>query len=150
EQGMIFGSTYASAAVISDGTAAPALANAVTDYVPSGRPGGRAPHVWLERDGARISTIDLVGKGFVLLTGPQGKAWQEAAERLASDLRFALKALAIRADGIDDPDAHWRAAYGLGEAGAVLVRPDGYVGWRSPSLPPEPMAALRAALTGIL
>src|SRR5215831_8584003 len=51
EQGMIFGATYTSAAVVPDGTAPPVLANPVTDYVPSARPGGRAPHVWLARKG---------------------------------------------------------------------------------------------------
>ena len=42
------------------------------DYVPSARPGGRAPHVWLERGGERLSTIDLVGDGFVLLDDQGG------------------------------------------------------------------------------
>ena len=59
EQGMIFGAAYTSSAVVPDGTPAPMLANPVTDYVPSARPGARAPHVWLERNGVRISTIDL-------------------------------------------------------------------------------------------
>ena len=43
EQGMIFGASYTSMAVVPDGTAAPAVANPVTDYVASARPGGRAP-----------------------------------------------------------------------------------------------------------
>ena len=93
---MIFGASYTSMAVVPDGTAAPVVANPVTDYVASARPGGRAPHVWLERDGARVSTIDLVGKGFVLLTGPKGKAWSQAARRLASDTRLSLEALTDR------------------------------------------------------
>ena len=70
---MIFGASYTSRAVVPDGTVAPVVANPVTDYVPSARPGGRAPHVWLERGGARISAIDLVGDGLVLLTGRQGE-----------------------------------------------------------------------------
>src|SRR4029077_11646917 len=47
EQGMIFGASYESSAVVPDGTALPTVANPITDYVPSARPGGRAPHVWL-------------------------------------------------------------------------------------------------------
>jgi putative polyketide hydroxylase len=43
EQGMIFGAAYSSGAVVPDGTDAPHVANAVTDYVPSARPGARAP-----------------------------------------------------------------------------------------------------------
>ncbi len=45
----------------------------------SRRPGTRAPHVWLDRDGERISTLDLFGRGFVLLAGPEGGAWHERA-----------------------------------------------------------------------
>ncbi|MGH7094866.1 MAG: FAD-dependent monooxygenase, partial [Stellaceae bacterium] len=98
EQGLIFGASYESTAVIPDGSPPPAVDDPVTQYVPSARPGGRAPHVWLQRDGTRLSTIDLFGKGFVLLAGPEGA---------------------------------WPAAYGIAVDGAVLVRPDGYVGWRS-------------------
>src|SRR5205085_10031108 len=78
EQGMIFGASYASAAVVPDGTPPAAVANPVTDYVPSARPGGRAPHVWLNKNGEQVSTIDLFGKGFTLLSSAKGKGWSEA------------------------------------------------------------------------
>src|SRR5262249_38075980 len=65
EQGMIFGASYPPAAVLPDGSPPPAVANPITDYAPSARPGGRAPHAWLQRpNGERVSSIDLVGKGF--------------------------------------------------------------------------------------
>lgn len=150
EQGMIFGATYASGAVIPDGTPAPVVANPVTDYVPSARPGGRAPHVWLARGGTRISTIDLVGNGFVLLTGRAGRAWVQAARQLASELGLMLSAHRIGGDGIEDADNRWPATFGVDDDGAVLVRPDGYVGWRSAATPPDPEATLRAALRGML
>ena len=44
-----------------------------------GRPGSRAPHVWLERDGKQVSTIDLAGRTFMLIAGPEGGAWCDAA-----------------------------------------------------------------------
>jgi 2-polyprenyl-6-methoxyphenol hydroxylase-like FAD-dependent oxidoreductase len=78
-------------------------------------PGTRAPHVWLERDGRRISTLDLFGRDFVLLAGPEGSAWEGAAEGLP-----------LTAHGDDIADA-----YGISPTGAVLVRPDGYVAWRA-------------------
>jgi hypothetical protein len=143
EQGMIFGATYASRAVVPDGTDAPDVANAVTDYVPSARPGGRAPHVFFERDGSRTSTIDLVGKGFALLTSPGGSDWAAAANELTSGDMFALETLTI-----DAPE--FLSAYDLDETGAVLVRPDGYVGWRSRSRPGDPSRTLRDAMTDIL
>ena len=100
-----------------DGTAAPTVANPITDYVPSARPGGRAPHVWLERGGERLSTIDLVGDGFVLLTTKAGQSWRAAAQRLG------LRTFSIGDGELADPEGQWTTAYGLDETGAVLVRP---------------------------
>jgi hypothetical protein len=144
EQGMIFGAQYESSAVVPDGTTPPAVANPITDYVPSARPGGRAPHVPLERDGQRLSTIDLVGNGFVLLTAPAGKAWREAAQRLD------LRAVSIGDGELADRDGQWLETYGLDETGAVLVRPDGYVGWRSRAMPADPAANLGEAMASIM
>jgi len=150
EQGMIFGAAYQSAAVVPDGSAPIVVANPVSDYAPSARPGGRAPHAWLAHRGSRVSTIDVVGNGFVLLTGAGGKAWSDTAQRVASDLRLDLKALTVGDDGLDDADAHWASTFGLDHSGAVLVRPDGYVGWRAHALAGDPEASLRSALTQIL
>jgi putative polyketide hydroxylase len=144
EQGMIFGAAYQSSAIVPDGTAAPTVANPITDYVPSARPGGRAPHVWLERQGERLSTIDLVGDGFVLLTTAAGRSWRAAARRLG------LRAFSIGDGELSDPEGQWTTAYGLDEAGAVLVRPDGYVGWRSPAMTADPAASLGEAMTSIM
>ena len=150
EQGMIFGAAYASAAVMPDGTPEPSVANRTTDYVPSARPGGRAPHVWLERSGARVSTIDLVGDGFALLTGARGDAWTGAAARLVSDAGLALKTFTIGNGQITDPDGQWPAAYEIDDDGAVLVRPDGYVAWRSRTGAADPRAALRDVFGAML
>jgi putative polyketide hydroxylase len=143
EQGMIFGATYTSHAVVGDGTDAPEVANAVTDYVPSARPGGRAPHVWFERDGVRTSTIDLVGNGFALLTAAGGSAWISAANDVTAGY-----ALPFRTQTIEDVE--FMSAYDVDESGAVLVRPDGYVAWRSRSRSNDPSATLRGAMTAIL
>jgi len=144
EQGMIFGARYESSAVVPDGTAPPAVSNPITDYVPSARPGGRAPHVGLERGGQLLSTIDLFGNGFVLLTTPAGKAWHEAAQRLG------IRTVSIGDGELADCDGQWLATYGLDETGAVLVRPDGYVGWRSRAMPADPAAMLGEAMTSIM
>jgi hypothetical protein len=78
---------------------------------PTGRPGSRAPHVPLS-DGS--STVDLFGREFVVLTG--SAAWETAAGELGLP--------AHRLDGRTKP-------YGVTDEGAVLVRPDGFVAWRS-------------------
>jgi len=103
-----------------------------------GRPGTRAPHVVLQRGDEVISTLDLFGDGFVLLTGPDGGAWLEAARAAGEHAGVGLTAhLVGRAGGsgalLDHPDegvAPFWTAYGIEPSGASLVRPDGYVGWR--------------------
>ncbi len=121
EQGLIFGVTYESAAVISDGSAPEAVDDPVTQYVPSARPGRRAPHVSLERDGERISTIDLFGGRFVLLAGPKG----EGGERLRSRSRVGPDRPELVAHDDRrrrDPRPGRRLALGL----------RGRAGWRGP------------------
>lgn len=143
EQGMIFGANYVSRAIVPDGSDRPHVANPVTDYVPAARPGGRAPHVFFERDGERASTIDIVGNGFALLTASGGGIWLDAANELAE--KYAVP---FRMQTIEEPE--FRSAYDLDETGAVLVRPDGYVGWRSRAAAGNPHAVLSAAMTDIL
>jgi hypothetical protein len=150
EQGMIFGAAYASAAIIPDGTPEPAVTNRTTDYVPSARPGGRAPHVWLEQGGARVSTIDLVGNGFALLTGAKGDDWAGAARRVSTDIGLPLKSFAIGNGDLADPDGEWPAAYEVDHDGAVLVRPDGYVAWRSRGGAADAPATLRGVFRAVL
>ena len=143
EQGMIFGAAYTSRAIVPDGTKAPHVADPVTDYVPSARPGARAPHVFFQRAGAQISTIDIVGNGFVLLTAGDGRIWAEAACELANN-----QSLPLKTETIDDEA--FMSAYDLDRSGAVLVRPDGYVGWRSPAMTSEPAHTLRETISTIL
>ncbi|HXY50017.1 MAG TPA: FAD-dependent monooxygenase [Terriglobales bacterium] len=95
-----------------------------------GRPGTRAPHVWLQRRGEQISTLDLFGRNFTLLAGPQGNAWTEAARDRAKPLGIELDVHKIGENGLTDPSGGCPAAYGITPTGAVLVRPDGFVAWR--------------------
>jgi hypothetical protein len=94
-----------------------------------GRPGTRAPHYWLQRAGGQISTLDLFGKNFVLLTGPGGDAWWKAAR--PEDLGAPVDSHKIGGNGLSDPSGGFTEAYGMNPDGAVLVRPDGFVAWRA-------------------
>ncbi|MGH3166056.1 MAG: FAD-dependent monooxygenase, partial [Trebonia sp.] len=67
--------------------------------VSRGRPGGRAPHVYLDRHGTRLSTLDLFGGNFVLLTGPEAGAWRAAAPDPARQLGVALDAHVVGGAG---------------------------------------------------
>ena len=150
EQGLIFGARYESTAVLPDGTPPSAVEDPVTEYVPSARPGGRAPHAWLRRGDAQISTIDLFGPHFVLLAGGDGEAWQRAAQAIGPSWP-PLVAYTVGKDGdLGDPDGNWHEIYGVDTNGAVLVRPDGHVAWRSRSGVANPAEVLRAALDSLL
>lgn len=93
------------------------------------RPGAKLPHAWLVgRDGRRVSTLDLVGRGkFSLVTGLSGTAWAEAAQALALPY---LRTVVVGAPGALDTYYTWHRLREIDEAGALLVRPDGVVAWR--------------------
>lgn len=116
----------------------------------AGRPGSRAAHLWMEKDGRRLSTLDLFGKGFVLLAAADGGGWITAAQDAVGDFG-GLPFSAYRCGGeLADPSGQFAAAYGVTATGAALIRPDGFVGWRAQSLPADPASALRQALASLL
>ncbi|MEV0092398.1 FAD-dependent oxidoreductase [Streptomyces sp. NPDC050738] len=114
-----------------------------------GRPGSRAPHLRLRRGGAEISSLDLFGNGPVLLTGPDGRVWQEAARAVAAELGLPLTAHAVGAE-LEDLDDRFPLLYGVTAQGAVLVRPDGVVAWRCGDAPVFPRNTLRSVLRRLL
>jgi putative polyketide hydroxylase len=140
---------YDSTAVIDPQPDLPSMAAVELDF--DGAPGSRVPHLWLDRDGKRISTLDLVRSGFTLLTGADGDEWIRAATVVAIRLGIDLDAHRI-APGteLSDPQGRWPQAAGISESGALLIRPDGYIAWRAPAPAPRPEAALADALTRVL
>jgi len=115
-----------------------------------GRPGTRAPHVFLERDGGKISTLDLFSGNFVLLVGPEGEIWSESARAAAEQLGIALDIHRIGTAALTNPNGNFAGSYGLTPAGAVLVRPDGFVAWRSKDASGASTESLARALTSLL
>jgi putative polyketide hydroxylase len=104
-----------------------------------GTPGTRAPHLWLEKGGKRISTTDLFGKGFLLLAGADGEAWAVAAGKVLE----SMKAIELKAEcvgphgGVRGKEREWETAAGISSTGALLVRPDGFVAWRERRVPDD-------------
>ena len=91
-----------------------------------GRPGRRAPHIFLELGEEKISTLDLFGRNFALLAGPDGRAWCESSSDAAKQLGLTLDIRRMETGTFAD-------AYGITPSGAVFVRPDGFVAWRAKS-----------------
>jgi putative polyketide hydroxylase len=118
----------------------------------TGQPGTRAPHLVLERQGEQISTLDLFGSHFVLLSGPEGQHWKDAARRAKDALHLPLDSYQIGAGAGDLLDAGSRfcRAYGIAASGAVIVRPDGFIGWRSLTTKEDAEQELTQALSVLL
>ncbi|BBY09666.1 FAD-dependent monooxygenase [Mycobacterium marseillense] len=124
---LLIGYRYRSAAVVTGDPDDGGLVDALR-----GQPGTRVPHVWV-RDG--VSTLDLLGPEFTVLTADE--RWCAAAASLS-----------VAAHRIDSDQ--WAAITGLAPDGALLVRPDDFVGWRAERLPGDPEGELRQALSTIL
>jgi 2,4-dichlorophenol 6-monooxygenase len=149
-----YGYRYASAAVMPDGTPEPQNVDDVRNYEPSARPGSPLPHAWIDDEsGARRPIKDLVGMNhFLLIAGEDGQAWCEAARAAAKSTGVAIDAVRIgHVDGdLFDPRLAWTRARGISPQGAVLVRPDRFVGWRSFGSSQDSGAELTAAMQQIL
>src|SRR6266571_2248976 len=133
--GLVLGHAFESAAIINDHTPAPRPQDPVGEYLPVARPGHRAPHIWLDPE---TSTLDLFGHAFVALTDPVGKPGLDHAADVARATGIPLTVHAVDVPG-------WHDLYGVGSGGVVLVRPDGYVAWRS-TTPPATSHLLASAL----
>jgi putative polyketide hydroxylase len=146
DRAVVLGARYPRGALVGE-PGAPVESDAFEDPGhPSGRPGTRAPHLVVERDGRRRSIHDEIGTGFLLLAGLRGARWCDAAAAIRERTGLAIGSLAIGGD----VESRFTQRYGVGPAGAVLVRPDGYIAWRSVDDVAAPEAALRVALGRIL
>ncbi|MEO3974323.1 FAD-dependent monooxygenase [Streptomyces sp. CAU 1734] len=119
-----------------------------------GEPGTRAPHLRvIDRTGERISTLDLYERVPVVLCGA-GAAWRDAAVKAAARLSVPLAVYAIGegplADLVPEEGADWTAVHGTTGEGALLIRPDGFVAWRSAGAVLDPERAVEEALTRVL
>lgn len=102
--------------------------------------GTRMPHAWVMQQGRRVSTLDVLGGGFVLFTDEDNAAWRKAAAALH------LKAYSIGPSGDLAGDLTLSRLAKITTGGAVLVRPDGFVMHKWKTLPPAPDKALEAVL----
>lgn len=120
------GYRYASSAVVGPVPPLPSTEDVTASL--DGAPGSHLRHRWI--DG--VSTLDLIGPGFTLLTGSE--EWDAVA--LALDLPV------VRLGG------DWPESVGIDPTGALLVRPDAFIAWRSLKADPDTLPAVFAAVTG--
>jgi putative polyketide hydroxylase len=145
DEAMELGQLYRSEAVI--GTRQD-LPPALRPELWAGQPGTRAPHLWVGAAGRRVSTLDLVQPDWVLLT--QDQRWHTAAVRATEIVGNPLRCTLIGGPVENTATVEeFCAAFGIGPAGAALIRPDGYVAWRATDMPPDPGGALAAAFAAV-
>ena len=101
----------------------------VWDFVPSARPGSRAPHAWISDN---RSLLDLFGHGFVLLRFGANPVSVEPLVQAA-----AARAVPVQVVDIANLDIER-----LYERRLVLVRPDGHVVWRGDEAPGDALTLI--------
>ena len=150
--GVDLGQFYQSSAVVSEGALPAPTRDPDLYYEMSTLPGAHLPHAWVGDTMTRKAMMDLAPYDrFTLVTGIAGEAWAAVADKVAAELGVPLGTVVI-GPGREVTDLYydWAKLREVGEDGAVLVRPDKHVGWRSMSMPEDPEGALRAAMAQIL
>jgi len=136
---MELGQLYRSAGILGAGDDLPVAAR---PEAWAGQPGTRAPHIWVDLHGKRMSTLDMFKRHWVLLADDD--RWAAAASKASAALGIDVESMVLGTD-VQPADA-LRKAFGWGHHGASLVRPDGYVAWRG-DLSSDPVALVVNALS---
>ena len=142
--GLEYGFAYSAGLVQGESTPQPMIEDGVTDYRPTTWPGSRLPHVMVDYQGWTTPIHDLIDRrAFTLVTAdPDG--WRDALAALPEQVQMGLTVVALAT-----PDPADRQAaldlFEVGEQGAVLVRPDQHVAWRTR----EPASTAAATLVDV-
>ncbi|PEG09381.1 FAD-binding monooxygenase [Bacillus wiedmannii] len=117
----------------------------------NGRPGTRAPHFWGMYKGKEVSILDLFGNNFVLLTGVDNSFWAEAVYDVSSKLGININVYRVGVSGdFIAQENVFRELYGIENEGVVLIRPDGFIGWRSEKAVVNPDVILEEVMSNLL
>jgi 2,4-dichlorophenol 6-monooxygenase len=150
--GVELGQRYRSAAIASSEPFPQYQRDGELYFQPDTVPGSHIPHVWLQREGATISTLDVCDYArFTLIVGVGGGSWVRAAATVASELGVPIQTarMGLR-QAFDDINSEWIKIREVTDRGCLLVRPDRRIAWRSHDLPSDPAAALRDAMLSVL
>lgn len=132
--GIELGFNYSDGFVIQDGSIPAEHDPLGLKYFPTTQPGHRLPHAWIEKDGKVLSTHDLVQDKpvFALITDGEGSVWANATEAISKDFGIGIIVAQIGDKcSYRDYDDRWNVLKGFQRGGAILVRPDNIVAWRS-------------------
>jgi 2,4-dichlorophenol 6-monooxygenase len=104
--------------------------------------------VWLKGEGGRMSTLDLAAVGrLALIVAPDGaEMWRDAVASAVAPLAALVDVVVVGDERLSDAEGEWERLREVGPRGAVLVRPDTFVAWRSMDMPEDPARELELAL----
>ena len=124
--GLDLGFSYAAGAFVPDGSSSPS--RSPDEYRPDAHPGARLP--FSSPDGGfATSTLGLVEPAGVTLFAEDDR-WRAAARNAAARSGAKIAAV-VFGDGARDLGPAAADLLGIGRSGAVAVRPDGHVLWRT-------------------
>jgi 2,4-dichlorophenol 6-monooxygenase len=153
--GLDLGFVYERGALVGDGSPKPDVRDPVADYRPTTWPGARLPHLWVEQDGIRRAIHDVVAHPpLTLLVHAEGRLlWRAAIDSMTGVPAGAVRCLAIGTSpdaDLVDRDETWRKLSEIEPSGAVLVRPDGHVAWRTRARPDDATRVLAHVVLRVL
>ncbi|MDG0061916.1 hypothetical protein MMB69_24775 [Priestia sp. P5] len=93
----------------------------------------------------------LVSENFILFTGKDNSLWRTAVRNVSSHLGVPINVYGIGSQGdcVECEDS-WESVYDVTSQGAVLIRPDGFVAWRTKEGVSDPHLLLKQVMTSIL
>ena len=138
--GLQLGYVYGTGALVRSGEACPPMDDPGL-FEPSAEVGGRLPHGWLD-DGR--STLDLIDADALTLISFGGhERWAAVLGGVSAPVRQLRAGVDVTLPG------DWIMSFGPGLDGALLVRPDQHVAWRSDDVSQDSPEALLTALDHI-
>lgn len=147
------GFRYDNGFLVDDGTEAPESDPFGQIYRPTTRPGHRLPHAWIEKEDKKLSTHDIAGRdlGLGLITDDAGGDWLAMADQISTDHEIRISTAQIGEQAhYRDYDDIWEKVKGIKRGGALLIRPDNIVAWRSLRPSRRAGAELQEAIAALL
>ncbi|KAJ5646081.1 hypothetical protein N7490_002453 [Penicillium lividum] len=141
DDAMEFGQIYVSDGIVGvDG----GLPRALKPDEWRGQPGTHLPHFWVERDGERVPILDLVGVDWTLISA---EGWTGPVAEVNERSSIKTRSVRLGVDVLLLGQIDLGLLLGISDSGAVLVRPDGYIAWRSVELQADAGIILESALS---
>ncbi|MCS5348632.1 FAD-dependent monooxygenase [Staphylococcus aureus] len=138
-----FGELYRSDAIIG---ADDSLPSALRLDQWKGQSGTRVPYLTFNNQNKESSTLDIVGDNWIILTAD--KVWKDIAQEMVGQFEATIDIFQVTNKNIGKQT--FCDAFGISGEGAVVVRPDGVIAWRSENRPEDAKGILKSALDTLL